>query len=69
VRKYKVIAKGIKPKSYDYWEDVPFLPALSVYETDETPVYTGLVDQAENPIYSIPDKRPIGFINRLGHSA
>ena len=68
MRKYKVIPKAFAPKANEYWEDRPFLPGLAVYETEETPVFTGLLDHMENPIYSIPDKHPIGFTNRLSCS-
>lgn len=67
MRKYKVIPKSFAPKA-DYWEDRPFLPNIVTYEPDDTPVFTGLLDHMENPIYRFPDKRLIGFTNCLGRS-
>lgn len=61
MRKYQVVANCKPMKSEEYWEARPFLPNLNVYEPDDSPVYTGLVDMHERPIYAIPDKPLIGF--------
>jgi hypothetical protein len=53
-----------QPIKADYWEDTPFLPNLTVYDNEDA-TFTGLVDEHERPIYSFPDKQPIGFTTRL----
>ena len=66
MRKYKIMSRTNKPITNDIWyEDTPFLPALNVYESDDTPRDTGLVDVRGCSIYSYQDREPIGFTNRL----
>lgn len=60
MRKYQVISR-IKPRA-DYSDDVPFLPPLTVYEADTSPLDTGLVDANGDSIYAFEEKRQIGFI-------
>ena len=43
-------------------EDVPELPALTVYESDPTPVPTGLLDASGEPLYVTYEIDPIGFV-------
>lgn len=62
MRKYKVIARI---KSKDMYDDDPLLPSLTVYDSDDSPIDTGLVDHGGNPIYSYTERQPIGFTNRL----
>lgn len=67
MRKYKVVAwRGPKAIKAEYWEDTPFLPNLTVYENEDA-TFTGLVDEHERPIYSFPDRQPIGFTSRLSY--
>lgn len=63
MRKYKVSSRIIHKERAEYWDDVPFLPALSVYEQDNHIRDTGLVNEHGLTIYSINEKRPIGFIS------
>lgn len=46
----------------EYDDDVPLLPSLTVYEADNSPVDTGLVDHHGDPIMAVYDRSPIGFI-------
>lgn len=62
MRKYKVITRI---KSKDMWEDDPLLPSLTVYDSDDTPIDTGLVDHRGGAIYSYEERQPIGFTIRL----
>lgn len=43
-------------------EDVPELPALTVYERDPDPVPTGLLDASGEPLYCTFEIDPIGFV-------
>lgn len=43
-------------------EDVPDLPALTVYESDPTPIPTGLLDASGEPLYCTYEIDPIGFV-------
>lgn len=63
MRKYKVIPKGLAPKSDEYWEESPVIYDLTVMEQAESPSDTGLIDTFGNPYYSFPEKRCIGFIH------
>lgn len=63
MRKYKVASNVIHQNEAAYWEDVPFLPALSVYEKEDHIRDTGLVNEYGLTIYSIAEKWPIGFIS------
>ncbi len=67
MRKYKIVpAKSKITMDEDWWDRGPLLPSLTVYEDDETPRDTGLVDQRGCSIYSFTEKAPMGFTNRLG---
>lgn len=65
MRKYKVITKAIKAKQDWMYDDDPLLPGLTVFELDNSPVDTGLVDQRGEPIFAYVERNPIGFTNRL----
>lgn len=58
MRKYKIVSKT---RAISIWDDDPMLPSLSVYESEDTPRDTGLVDARGCPIYSFVEKEPIGF--------
>lgn len=55
--------KGYKPKSAEYWEDIPVIYDLTVREQEEVPSDTGLIDHIGNSIFSFPAERRIGFIH------
>lgn len=66
MRKYKVITRlNTKITSKDMYDDDPLLPSLTVYDLDNSPVDTGLVDSKGDPIFSYMERSPIGFTNRL----
>ena len=44
------------------WHDaVPFVPALTIYETAIEPVDTGLIDGSGTKIFRTSRREPIGF--------
>lgn len=51
-----------RPTSREWWDDEPMLPHLTVYEPDDRPRETGLLDQHGNELVSVPERRPIGFV-------
>ena len=62
MRKYQVEKLEEKANYINVWDDISFVPNVSVYETSREPVYIGIVDHLERRIYSIPDKPRMGFI-------
>lgn len=52
----------IRPAASDYWDDVPMLPTLTVYEPDDRPRPTVLVDHHGNDLVAIEEREPIGFV-------
>ncbi len=62
MRKYQVIARPVKANYISYGEDYQFVPHLNVFEQSEEPIFTGILDHLERPIYSIPEREPLGFI-------
>lgn len=63
MRQYKVISKANKPKSAEYWEEIPVVYDLTIREQENAPSDTGLVDVYGNSIYSFPEETRIGFIH------
>lgn len=58
-RKYVAIPK--KPPRADWCDDYSLVPDLTVYEPDDTPEDTGLVDKRGTPIMAYTERRKIGF--------
>lgn len=50
--------KYVALASVDEWHQPA---AETVYETDEMPRKTGLLDQYGRPLYRVPERQPIGF--------
>jgi hypothetical protein len=55
---------AIKPRAYDVeWHAMPAtVQATTVYEADEKPEETGLLDMHGTPLYRIKNKRKMGFL-------
>lgn len=49
---------GYDPDSMEAWDDAH---GITVFDPDDAPVETGLLDANGNPLYRINDRRPIGF--------
>ena len=63
MRKYKIIpVRNLDVGNY-YFDEEPLCPNLTVYDGIAEPRDTGLVDQYENPIFSVVEKDRIGFID------
>ncbi len=59
----RYIAIPQRPKAYESWEDQPPIAAAStVYEQDDRPEETGLVDAHGVPLYRVRDKIKMGFL-------
>lgn len=58
---YKAINR---PRSqWDIWErPATVQTSMTVYERDDEPENTGLVDANGTPLYRMPEKRKIGFL-------
>lgn len=52
----------------EWWDKGPLLPCLTVFEEDDTPRDTGLVDHLGRSIHAFNERGPIGFTNRLDTS-
>lgn len=65
MRSYKIMPPKMGLIKAEWYDEVPFLPSLSVYEYEDTPRDTGLVDERGCSIYSFPEKRYIGFTRSI----
>lgn len=54
---------SVKPRAYleDWYDRDPFPSHLTVYEPDEGPFFTGLLDAQGNELYAYDEREPIGF--------
>lgn len=52
----------VRPRSHDWWDDEPMLPHLTVYEPDDRPRPTGLLDHHGNELMAVDEREPIGFM-------
>lgn len=58
----KYIAIPQRPKSGDWEDQPPVVQATTVYEADDQPVDTGLVDMNGTRLYRVADKIKMGFL-------
>lgn len=59
----RYIAIPQRPKASDDWEDrPPVAAATTVYEREEEPEKTGLLDVNGTPLYRVKDKIKMGFL-------
>lgn len=56
--KYRYVT--IRPNS-KWDEDVPLLPALNVYEPEDKPIETGLLDSNGTKLYRVRERIKMGF--------
>lgn len=57
----RYVTRAVRPRAYEY-EDAPLLPNLTVYEQDDGPIDTGLVDHHGHTIMAVLDRESIGFV-------
>ena len=50
-----------RPKANDWYYDEPVVKADTVYEREDQPEATGLVDYSGTPIYRVNERAPMGF--------
>lgn len=54
---------AIKPKAYSDWMDQPpIAAATTIYEQEDKPEETGLLDANGTPLYRVRDKIKMGFV-------
>lgn len=59
----KYVAIRNRPKASDDWSDQPpVVQATTVYEPDDRPEETGLLDATGTPLYRVRDKIKMGFL-------
>lgn len=52
-----------RQKAYDDWESQPPIgQATTVYEPDDAPVDTGIVDASGTKLYRVRDRTKMGFL-------
>lgn len=65
-KRYRVGVKNklTTPIKSDYYDDMIFLPYLTVYEEEEAIFDTGILDEYGQPIHYTIEREPIGYIKR-----
>lgn len=59
----RYIAIKHRPKSWDGWEDQPpIVQATTIYEADDKPEETGLVDANGTPLYRVKERAKLGYV-------
>lgn len=61
MRKYIRTPKKLGSDDFDYWGP-PLLENITVFEHEQRPVFTGLLDKQGYELVAVEKKRPIGFI-------
>jgi hypothetical protein len=56
----------VRSQDREYWDDGQFMegggtPDLTVFENEDTPIATGLLDVDGNELFRVEDRQPIGF--------
>lgn len=49
---------GLDCDSFEYWDDAE---GITVFEPSDEPEETGLLNAQGDPLYRVPERRPIGF--------
>lgn len=60
MRRY--IIRSVRPRAWADDDAFPLLPHLTVYEPDNSPTDTGLVDHHGHAIMAVHEMEPIGFV-------
>jgi hypothetical protein len=58
----RYIAMRTAPKSGDWEDQPPIAAATTIYEPDDAPINTGLLDVNGTPLYRLNDKMKMGFV-------
>jgi hypothetical protein len=58
----KYVAIQNRPRAGDWEDQPPIGAATTVYETEVSPVKTGLLDASGIPLYRVSDRIKMGFV-------
>lgn len=62
---YRPLAKRQRAYEEEWFEEEPHR-TITVHETDDSPIQTGLVDANGTPLYRTKVRVPIGFVGNGG---